>query len=485
MSIRLKLILTYMILVIISAGFLLLSSVAVFAGFFNKAANAIFKDTNIDRVVYETVDLLADLKQVQEYSPEKLTDADFIKELNKKIDFFRGGLVVKSNDKYINYSDLPHEDWFYDSLIKTDLNTGNSESDKHMISHIEDKYIYFDYTFIDQGKEIIYFFVADVSEFKTAGDKAGRGFFIIIFIILLIIVTPLLIILSRDIIAPIRRLEEGVQNIKDGNLDFELVTKKRNEIGKVILSFEKMRMELKKSIDKQVLYEENRRELISSISHDLKTPITSIKGYVEGIMDGVANSPDKMEKYLKVIYQKSVDMDRLIDDLFLFSKLDLNKVPLEREEIMVVPFILQIIEELKMECDSSNFLITVHKNQLMEETTLLIDQQKMKRVFLNIIQNSMKYMDKEDKKIDININNSGKFVQFVIADNGRGIKDENLPFVFEKFYREDQSRNTNTGGTGLGLAIAKQIVEMHEGKIFATSKVGVGTKVIIEIKKPH
>jgi signal transduction histidine kinase len=481
MSIRVKLILTYTILVLISAGILILSSFAIVAGFFSQATNAVLEDTDIGNAMYEVVDILAELKQAEDYSPEKLSDEYFIKQLNNSIDFLNGGIVVFSDGKYLNYSDLPDESWFYDDLKKND--PSREDGRRHEIAKADDNYVYFDYTFMFEDEEIVYFFVAEVSEFEMAGDQVGRKFSILILVILFIIVTPLLFILSKDIIKPLKTLENGANNIKEGNLDFKLKTRKKNEIGRVITSFERMRIELKKSIDSQVAYEENRKELISSISHDLKTPMTSIKGYVEGIMDGVANTPEKMDKYLSVIYQKSEDMDRLIDDLFLFSKLGINRLPFEMKKIKVVPFITQIVEEVKLEWDSDSLHITPHLNELEDESMVLMDEQKMKRVFFNIIQNSVKYMDKEHKKIDIYVNNNGDYIQFVISDNGRGIEEEHLALIFEKFYREDESRNTKAGGTGLGLAIAKQIVELHDGSITATSEVALGTKVIINLKK--
>lgn len=482
MSIRVKLILTYTILVLISAGILIVSSFAIVAGFFAQATKAVLDDTDIANAMYEVVDVLAELKQAEDYSPEKLTNEYFITELNNSIDFLNGGIVVFSDGEYLNYSDLPDENWFYNDLKKND-SSSRKDLRRHGFTNINDEYVYFDYTFIFEDEEIVYFFVAEVTEFEMAGDQVGRKFSILILIILFIIVTPLLFILSKDIIKPLKTLEDGANNIKEGNLDFKLKTRKKNEIGRVINSFEKMRIELKKSIDTQVAYEENRKELISSISHDLKTPMTSIKGYVEGIMDGVANTPEKMDKYLKVIYQKSEDMDRLIDDLFLFSKLDINRVPFEMKKIRVVPFISKIIEEAKLEWGSDNLHITPHLNELEDELMVLMDEQKMKRVFFNIIQNSVKYMDKAYKKIDIYVNNDSDFIQFVISDNGRGIEEEHLALIFEKFYREDESRNTKAGGTGLGLAIAKQIVELHDGSIRATSNIGIGTKVIINLKK--
>ncbi len=245
-----------------------------------------------------------------------------------------------------------------------------------------------------------------------------------------------------------------------------------------------MRQELKKSIDKQVQYEDNRKELISSISHDLKTPITSIKGHVEGIRDGVANTPEKLDKYLNVIYQKSQDMDQLIDDLFLFSKLDLDRVPFELKDVQILDLIDNVVGEMKLEWENETQKIIFNVNDVSNEPLYVnIDPQQIKRVMINLMQNSIKYMDKPEKEIRITVSNNKDSVQIIVADNGMGIDEEHLKYVFDRFYRVDESRNSDTGGTGLGLAITKQIIEQHQGHIIATSVLGEGTKMIIELPK--
>ena len=156
---------------------------------------------------------------------------------------------------------------------------------------------------------------------------------------------------SRSIIRPLRALKRAAEEIKEGNLDFEIVPHSDDEIGELSTAFEEMRRKLKKSVEVQLQYEENRKELISNISHDLKTPVTAIKGYVEGIMDGVSNSPDKLDQYIRTIYNKAADMDRLIDELFLFSKLDLGKVPFQFEKVDLGQYVLDCAQELQFDME--------------------------------------------------------------------------------------------------------------------------------------
>ena len=483
MSIRVKLILTFAILVLISALVILISGIAIVSGAIGTVAESVLEETNIEVVVTEVIDLVTDLKQADDYSPEKLIDSDYIREINTESNFYNGGVIVKYDDTVINHSELPADNKFYSSLVPTEdifvTKDGPSKDHDQMIAYNDEKYFYIDYTFMFEKEPVTYFFVFDVTEISSASDTSGKYFLRVIMFVLLLIILPLLVIITNDIIKPLQELEKGVNHIKEGNLDFKLETKKKNEVGRVVKYFDVMREELKQSINKQIKFEENRKELISSISHDLKTPITSIKGHIEGIKDGVANTPEKLEKYIDVIYHKTEDMDQLIDDLFLFSKLDLNKLPFVMKKVPVQPFIEEMVEEMRFEWEDDHK--KMYLNMTINDVFVLIDPQQMKRVLVNIIQNSMKYMDKEEQEIQISVSQTNDKLQLVIADNGQGINKEELDFIFDRFYRVDESRNPETGGTGLGLAISKQIIEQHHGSIHVTSDFGQGTKMIIEL----
>jgi len=475
-------------MLLLSATVLLFSGMAIVVGLFVESSEILLEESKFDVAIYEAVDLLAELKQAEDYEPSKLIDPDFIREVTENLSFANGGLVVRYEDEVYNYSKLPDEEEFYESLVKLhsypNVNYDEMNEDESAFKYKNGEYAYFDYAFKVEGKEVLYFFILDVSEFSKMGSEGGQRFFQAILIILLLIMSPLLLISTNDIIKPLKILEHGVNNIKEGNLDFKLETKKKNEIGRVIKYFDVMRQELKKSIDKQVQYEDNRKELISSISHDLKTPITSIKGHVEGIRDGVANTPEKLDKYLNVIYQKSQDMDQLIDDLFLFSKLDLDRVPFEMKDVLILDLIDGVVGEMKLEWENETQKIFFDVNDSSNEPLYVnIDPQQIKRVMINLMQNCVKYMDKPKKEIRVTVSHSNDNVQIIVADNGMGINEEHLKYVFDRFYRVDESRNSDTGGTGLGLAITKQIIEQHQGHILASSVLGEGTKMIIELPK--
>ena len=243
-----------------------------------------------------------------------------------------------------------------------------------------------------------------------------------------------------------------------------------------------MRKRLKESQEEKDRYDVDNRELISNISHDLKTPITSIKGYCEGIMDGVADTPEKMERYIRTIYNKANDMDRLINELTLYSRIDSNKMMYSFTKISVNEYFDDCVDELSDELAAEHVQLT-YENRLEKNETIIGDPEQLKRVIHNIISNSVKYMDKPEKKISITLFDAGDFVQADFADNGKGIDKKDLPKIFDRFYRTDASRNSLRGGSGIGLSIVKKIMDDHGGSVWATSDLGEGTTIHFVLRK--
>ena len=275
-----------------------------------------------------------------------------------------------------------------------------------------------------------------------------------------------------------------MKKIKDGNFEYMLQTENKGEIGELYHNYEDMRLRLKESTDEKLLHEKQNKELISNISHDLKTPITAIKGYVEGIMDGVADTPEKMDKYIKTVYNKANDMDRLINELTIYSKIDNNRIPYNFHRINVADYFGDCVEEVGLDLESKNIRLN-YSNLVSPDTKVIADPEQMKRVVNNIIGNSIKYLEKKDGVIDIRILDEVDSIRVEIEDNGKGIAPKDLPLIFERFYRTDASRNSSQGGSGIGLSIVKKIVEDHGGYIWATSKEGEGTCMHFVLRKYH
>ena len=199
-------------------------------------------------------------------------------------------------------------------------------------------------------------------------------------------------------------------------------------------------------------------------------------------MDGVADTPEKMDKYIRTIYNKANDMDRLINELTVYSGIDSNRIPYHFHRINVAEYFGDCVEEVGLDLESKNVELE-YSNLVTQDTMIIADPEQMKRVINNIISNSLKYMDKPKGQIDIRLLDEVDSVRIEIEDNGKGIAAKDLPLIFERFYRTDASRNSAQGGSGIGLSIVKKIIEDHGGYIWATSKEGEGTCMHFVIRK--
>lgn len=300
--------------------------------------------------------------------------------------------------------------------------------------------------------------------------------------ILIFIGAALTMWVYRSVLRPLGKLQQATRSIRDGNLDFTLEVEADDEIGELCQDFEEMRIRLKENAEEKLQYDRENKELISNISHDLKTPITAIKGYVEGIMDGVASSQDKLDKYIRTIYNKANDMDRLIDELTFYSKIDTNKIPYAFTKINVSEYFGDCVEEVGLDMEARGIELG-YFNYVDEEILIIADVEQLRRVVNNIISNSVKYLDKPKGMINIRIKDVGDFIQVEIEDNGRGIAAKDLSSIFDRFYRTDASRNSSQGGSGIGLSIVRKIMEDHGGRIWATSKEGIGTEIHFVLRK--
>ena len=270
--------------------------------------------------------------------------------------------------------------------------------------------------------------------------------------ILILLFTALLLTrwLEKSFFGPISVLNKGMNHIRDGNLDFILKTDEEGEIGELYQNYEEMRLRLKESQEEKLLQEKQNRELLSNISHDLKTPITSIKGYVEGLIDGVANTPEKQDKYIR--------------------------------RINVGDYFGDCVEEIGMDLESRGIELN-YSNLIAPETRIIADPEQLKRVINNIVGNSVKYLDKPHGRIVFRLLDEEDSIRVEVEDNGKGIAPRDIPYIFDRFYRTDSSRNSAKGGSGIGLSIVKKIIEDHGGYIWATSTLGEGTCMHIVLRK--
>lgn len=286
----------------------------------------------------------------------------------------------------------------------------------------------------------------------------------------------------RSIAVPLVKLKKATKNIKEGNLDFVLEVEGNDEVSQLCQDFEEMRKRLKESTEEKILMDKENKELISNISHDLKTPITAVKGYVEGIMDGVADTPEKMDRYVRTIYNKTNEMDHLINELTFYSKIDTNRIPYTFSKLNVEDYFSDCAEELGLEMETRGIEL-VYANYVEKGVQVIADGEQIRRVIHNIVSNAIKYMEKPRGIIQLRVKDVGDFIQVEIEDNGKGIAAKDLPYIFDRFYRTDVSRNSSKGGSGIGLSIVKKIMEDHGGKVWATSRLGIGTIMYFVLRK--
>ena len=315
-------------------------------------------------------------------------------------------------------------------------------------------------------------------------DTTGNiGIWLTILVTIIDIVAVVMWIwIYKRILVPLDKLQTATKKIADGDLDYQLDERDFSEIPFLFNDFERMRIKLKEDEEEKKLSEDAARELVSNISHDLKTPLTAIRGYVEGILDGVASSPQKTRDYLNTIYNKTNDMNSLIDELLYYSQVSEKHMSYKFEKIYVKDFFDEYVKDLYLELDTIKikFEYTVNVGR---STVIDMDKEQIKRALNNIVSNAVKYMDKEEPEIHFRVTETSDAINIQISDNGRGIDEKDLPHIFERFYRSDVSRNTKLGGSGIGLSIVKKVIENHEGSVVAMSKPGVGTEVSIELKK--
>lgn len=302
--------------------------------------------------------------------------------------------------------------------------------------------------------------------------------FIIIFIISSVIVQKQNM---NNIITPITDLTREMEKLRIGELETTITDKGYGEVRELGSAIEQLRLQLKNSIYYQQKVDENRKFLISSISHDLKTPVTSIRGYIDGVLDGIADTDEKKQYYLSKAIEKTKMINTMIEDLLLYSKLDLNQMTFEKENVNIVEYIESCIEDSSEEFIHENKRIII-ENELTNSYFVIIDVAKFKRVIQNILDNAKRSIETETGELKIILRETNSSVIIEFKDNGKGINSIDLPHVFDRFYRADTAREVR-GSSGLGLAISKQIVEGLSGRIWAVSEDGQGASIIISFKK--
>lgn len=421
-----------------------------------------------------------ELERIAAANPKMLLDLDFLNERNLRLKEKFSYLVLRVGDRLIfngeeNNSKVIAELPDYGSM-GTDSQSGTYVDSEQEILEKQLDFV------LEDGTEASAFIITSTKSMVPEVRHLVMEMLFAIVLILTLTASVLIFWVYRSIVTPIKKLQVAANNIKDGNLDFSVDMSGEDEIGQLCVSFEEMRLRLKDNADEKLMNEKENRALISNIAHDLKTPITAVKGYAEGIIDGVANTPEKVDKYVRTIYNKANEMDTLINELTLYSKIDANRIPYNFAKINVCDYFQDCVEEIGLDLEAKGIGLSYY-NYVDSDVLIIADPEQLRRVVNNIISNSVKYMDKSHGFINIRIKDVGDFIQVELEDNGKGIAQHDLPYIFDRFFRADASRNSATGGSGIGLSIVKKIIEDHGGKIWATSKEGTGTIMYFVIRK--
>lgn len=280
----------------------------------------------------------------------------------------------------------------------------------------------------------------------------------------------------KKLLQPVDALARAAGRIETGDFTQRIEYQGRDEFSSVCTAFNRMQEHLLEEQKKNAAYEQARTSLVAGISHDLRTPLTSVKGYIKGLRDGVAQTPERQRQYLDIAYRKACDMETLLQRLFYFSRLETGNLPLFREKADLGYFVSRFASETGQELEPAGGEIRLMVSS--KPNPVLIDAEQLYRVLNNLKDNALRYAGASQLVISLAVERRENWVCIRFADNGRGVPEEALPHLFERFWREDQARSAKNGeGAGLGLYIVKYIVEAHGGTIQAENSGGLAVTI--------
>lgn len=307
----------------------------------------------------------------------------------------------------------------------------------------------------------------------------GIIFFAVVIAIILLTNRLLTRMVYKSIAIPLDALVYGVHQIRDGNLEYRIEYMGKDEFSIVCADFNEMAGRLLDMVNARQKDDENRRELIAGISHDLRTPLTSIISYVEGLEKGIASTPAIQKKYFDTIKSKAMDLNHIVSQLFLFSKLDIGDFPFRLENLDAGNEIIRFTASVSNEYKEKGLQIIT--DTIEKGICISADSVQLRNVFTNIFENSVKYGNKENGIVRVSCKADKKYVHITLTDNGPGVTDDALPDLFSAFYRGDKARTNPGQGSGLGLAITAKILERLGGSIVAENVADGGLRVTITL----
>jgi len=410
------------------------------------------------------------LKTKPEERTEKLTS------LSSLLDQSAMSLTVLQNDRpFYTYGDSSREDIVLLKAVSVMGKEGTAtKGERCLYAHHETvgDHTYQIYLFCSQSK-------LSYQTLKIVVVLAAITLGFTIFLSIFLTDRFLIHFVFRKVEKPLDILASGVREIGDGNLDYRIEYPGKDEFTPICEDFNEMAIRLKQSVEQTQRHEESRKELLAGISHDLRSPLTSIQAYVEGLLDGVAHTPEMQKKYLLTIKSKAEDIQRMVSQIFLFSKMDMDEYPVNLKPIRLDEEITALVRSTGAEYADQGLEIST---ELMP-ITVTADPDQLRRILTNIIDNSLKYRHAETGHLQIRLEDQEHSCLMTLTDDGPGAPKEALGKLFDAFYRSDPSRQNPNKGSGLGLAIAAKAIRRMGGSIWAENAPSGGLSILIALPK--
>lgn len=428
-----------------------------------------------------------------EYNNFRIEYADLLYSIESNSPFFHEEDLInqlKKEDMELCLYDLStHEILFSYGANVSKINTSNIENymvhDKSLEKALGSSSYLMNHIFFQEktatmlgvfivNKEILY---SNIYQGQSTLITRYVGFFSILFILTI----SYILLLRSKIVTPMKNLERTTKRIASGNfidgIPYEL---QHSSLSICYIQLEHMRKDLLEFSVKLRDNELNRKELINYLTHDLRTPLASIRALCEGLIDGVASTPEKKKRYLTGILNKTNEMERLSNDLFHHANIELNGFSVHKTEEYVHDVFTKIFDSCKIVLEPFNGKYTI--NNELPHMIVNVDAFRLEQAIINLVTNAMKYCESNNEITLYAYYNDPSFI-IIIKDSGMGISKEDLPFIFDPFFRGEKSRSRKYGGTGLGLSIVKHIIEMHQGNIKVNSTLNSGTTFTIYLPK--
>ncbi len=427
----------------------------------------------------EQVRAYATIDEMINKHPNDLLRAQNMKEWEMSVADWNVGVIVWQGNRLVHQSPSLSRINALDLAKQFDAeqNLGtNDEANEDALPHTRGLILKtWDVHYMDQSGGRVWI-VSDIGIFGRFVRESFRWFMFGLIAVFLMTMGLLTWWVSHSVVKPLRELTNATERIRAGDLAFEFGLKRTDEIGILANSFNQMRSQLKDAADVQQHYENNRKELLANISHDLRTPVTAIRGYAEAMVDGLTQNEEMDRRYAQNIVNKTHHVQHLIQELFELSLLDLGRKQFSFEAVDLVGFLKDCVDEMADDFQSKGIRLFFERTEHVRPIILVrADRAELQRVVMNVLDNAVKYMKRAEGEIVIRLLGESKLAFIHVEDNGSGIPPELLPNVFERFTRGDSSRSD--GGAGLGLAIARQIALAHGGVIEAKSSPNGGTLI--------